>query len=112
MLPGGEWLLFSIGTVGNWDQARIVVQSLRTSERREIWRGGSDARYVPTGHIVYALEDNLFSIPFDLNTLRVTGGTVPLVEGVLRAAAGGTATANYGISGQGSLVYVSVVVAR
>jgi len=105
-LPGGEWILFTVGTgAGGWDEARIVIESLKTKERRDIWRGGSDARYVPTGHIVYALDDNLFAIPFDLDTLTVTGGPVPLVEGVFRAAV--TASANYGISDGGSLVYVA-----
>jgi len=106
MLPGGEWVLFTAGAgQGAWDDAQIVVQSLETKEQREVWRGGSDARYVPTGHIVYALDDDLFAIPFDLDTLTVTGGPVPLVEGVFRA--GVTASANYGISDGGSLVYVS-----
>ena len=105
-LPGGNWILFTVGTSANdWDEARIVVQSLGTKERRDVWRGGSDARYVPTEHIVYALDDNLFAIPFDLDTLTVTGGPVPLVEGVFKADA--TASANYGISDGGSLVYVS-----
>jgi serine/threonine-protein kinase len=106
LLPGGEWILFSIAaTTSAWDEARIVIQSTRSRQRREIWRGGSDARYVPTGHIVYALGDDLFAIPFDLGTLTVAGGPVPLVEGVLRATI--SASANYGISDGGSLVYVS-----
>jgi len=106
LLPGGEWVLFTVGAgPGSWDEAQIVVQSLGASERRDVWRGGSDARYLPTGHIVYALDDDLFAIPFDLDTLSVSGGPAPLVEGVLRA--GTTAGANYGVSDGGSLVYVS-----
>jgi serine/threonine-protein kinase len=104
-LPGGEWILFSVGGgAGTWDEARIVIQSLRTKERRDVWRGGSDARYVPTGHIVYAFDDDLFAVPFDLDTLSVTGGPVSLVENVSRAAATGVGA--YGISDSGSLVYV------
>src|SRR5262249_18207856 len=37
-----------------WNKARIVVQSLKTGERKILIEGGSAARYVPTGHIVYA----------------------------------------------------------
>jgi serine/threonine-protein kinase len=106
LLPGGEWVLFTVGaSAGNWSGARIVAESLKTKERRDIWRGGSDARYVPTGHIVYALEDDLFAIPFDLDTLTVTGGPAPLVEGAFKATV--AASANYGVSEDGSLVYVA-----
>jgi eukaryotic-like serine/threonine-protein kinase len=104
LLPGSEWVLFAVRKT-TWDEARIVVQSLKTQERRDVWQGGSDARYLPTGHIVYALGGDLFAIPFNLGSLKVNGGPVPLVQGVLRANA--TAGANYGVSEDGAMVYVS-----
>jgi hypothetical protein len=93
-----------------WDQAQIVVQSLRTGERTVVLRGGSDARYVPTGHLVYALEGGLFAVAFDADRLEVQGGAVSVVEGLMRAGGGANpaATANYGVSEQGTLVYVTV----
>jgi hypothetical protein len=55
-LPGGEWVLFTIRSVNaRWDEAQIVTQLLKTGERRVLVSGGSDARYIPTGHLVYAL---------------------------------------------------------
>ena len=69
ILPGGEWVLFTL-TSGSgptrWDEAKIVVQSLESGERKILWEGGSAARYVPTGHLIYALENVLFALPFDL----------------------------------------------
>ena len=112
MLPGGEWVLFTLtssSALTRWDEAQIVVQSLESGEQKILWEGGSDARYVPTGHLVYALENVLFALPFDLASLEVSGGPVPIVEGVRRAARPGTdtATANYGFSDdEGTLVYV------
>ena len=109
MLPGGEWVLFTLTSASGaarWDQAQIVVQSLDSGERKILWEGGSDARYVPTGHLVYALEDVLFALPFDLAGLEVSGGPVPVVEGVRRANAGFTASANYGFSDRGTLIYI------
>ena len=111
MLPGGEWVLFTLtsatGTT-RWDQAQIVVQSMESGERKILWEGGSDARYVPTGHLVYALEEVLFALPFDLASLEVSGGPAPIVEGVRRApnlsVAG--ASSNYGFSDRGTLIYV------
>ena len=66
--------------------------------------GGSNARYLPTGHLIYALGDSLFGVAFDADSVSVTGGAVPLAQGVLRAIA--TAGANYGVSEDGTLVYV------
>jgi serine/threonine protein kinase len=67
-LPGGEWVLFSISgeNVRSWDDAQIVAQSLKTGERKILVSGGSDARYIPTGHLVYALGDVLYAKAFDV----------------------------------------------
>jgi Tol biopolymer transport system component len=57
MLPGGQAVLFTLaaGTgAGRWDGAHIVVHSLASGEQKTLIEGGSDARYLPTGHIVYA----------------------------------------------------------
>jgi Tol biopolymer transport system component len=112
MLPGGEWVLFTLTSAGGgtrWDEAQIVVQSLESDERKVLWEGGSDARYVPTGHLVYALEDVLFALPFDLASLEVSGGPVPIVEGIRRSSnpSTNTATAHYGFSDRGALIYVA-----
>jgi serine/threonine-protein kinase len=112
MLPGGVWVLFSLtrGTGDTrWDVAEIVAHSLQSGERKVLWRGGSDARYVPTGHLIYALDDALFALPFDLERLEVSGGPVPLLAGLQRAftPATNTATAHYTVSDGGTLVYVT-----
>ena len=111
ILPGGEWVLFTATRATGatrWDEAQIVVQSLESAERKILWEGGSDARYVPTGHLVYALEDVLFALPFDLASLEVSGGPVPVVEGVRRAIdpQSNTASANFGFSDRGTLIYI------
>ena len=111
VLPGGEWVLFSTRAgATDWDEAQIVVQSVTSGERRVLWEGGSDARYLPTGHLVYALEDVLYGMAFDIDGLEVVGGPVSLIEGIARAAGGPggtTAAANYGISTGGSLVFLA-----
>jgi eukaryotic-like serine/threonine-protein kinase len=109
VLPGGEWLLFTIATANTkdgWDKAQIVVQSLKTAERKTLVSGGSDGRYVPTGHIVYALGGVLFAVPFDLRHLNVTSGPVPIVEGVSRSNSGTSGVAHFSVSSTGSLVFV------
>ena len=109
VLPGGEWVLFTLATAATadgWDKAQIVVQSLKSSERKTLVSGGSDGRYLPTGHLVYALGGVLFAVPFDLRRLAVTGGPVPIVEGVRRSTEAPTGTAHFSVSSTGSLVYV------
>ena len=105
LLPDGDSLLFDVAEGGDRDSGRIVVQSLATGERRDLITGGSNARYVPTGHLIYSFGDVLYGIAFDLETLTVSGGPVPLAQGIMRA--GGTGEAHYGIAGNGTLAYLS-----
>jgi len=105
MLPDRKTVLFTLSTTGSWDDSQIVAQSLETGERRVLIEGGRDARYVPTGHLVYALGETLLAVPFDLARLEVTSGPVPVVEGVGHGG-GDTWVAHASFSGSGSLVYV------
>ena len=105
LLPDGDSVLFS-ATTGTWDEGQIVAQSLSTKKRTVLVRAGSDARYVATGHLVYALDDGLFGVAFDAETLKVSGSSVPLEEGVMRSTADITGTANYGIAADGTLSFV------
>ncbi len=113
LLPGGDALLFTLSAGGsaggseNWDKAQIVVQSLKTGERKVVISGGSDGRYVPTGHIVYALGTTVLAVPFDVRKLQ-TGGPVPIIEGVRRAGpgGGGGADAQFAFANNGSMAYI------
>jgi serine/threonine-protein kinase len=109
ILPGGTTVLFTLATgtaADRWEKAQIVVQSLGSGERKTLVNGGSDGRYVPTGHLVYAREGIVFAVPMDLRRLEVTGGPIPIVEGVRRAAGSSTGAAQFDFSSAGSLVYV------
>jgi serine/threonine protein kinase/Tol biopolymer transport system component len=114
VLPGGEAVLYSTvgvstvraalgGTTPNTlDKAQIVVQSLRSGERKPLIEGSS-GRYLPTGHLTYARGGTLWAVPFDLKRREVTGGPVPVVEGVKRALG---ALAYFSVSDTGSLIYI------
>ena len=106
MLPGDEWVLYTLRSdgPGSWDKAEVVAQSLTTGERR-VLASGRDGRYVSTGHLVFALDNTIFAVPLDTSPPRVTGGPVPLVEGVLQAGNIGGA-AHFSVSNNGALVYV------
>ena len=90
-LPNGKALLFTFKEgIASWDEATIAVEQLDTGERKTLIRGGSDARYLPTGHLIYVVESTVFAVPFDLGRLEVTGGPVPVVEGAMRSSGGAT----------------------
>ena len=112
MLPGGEWVLFTLLAAGqsSWDEAKIVAQSVTTGERIVLIDGGRDGRYLSTGHLVYGLNGVLFAVPFDVGARQVTGGPVPLVEGVRQTSLSQSGPAHFSVSITGSLVYVPVSV--
>jgi len=113
LLPDGRSVLFtllstaaSVGS-GAWDNAEIVVQSLDSGKRETIVRGG-DARYVSSGHLVFALDTVLYAVRFDASARSIRGTPIPVVEGVQRAVRtpGSSAAANYSIADDGTLVYL------
>ena len=99
LLPAGEWLLFTLpkpdGTV------LTMVQSLITDEQRELFAGGTDARYLPTGHIVYARDSTLLARTFDPATLDVGTEAAPVREEVSPSSG----IAHWAFSSRGDLVY-------
>ena len=107
MLPGGEWVLFSVHPFDDvfWDEGQIVAQSVTTNERTVLIEGRG-GRYLSTGHLVYDVNTVLFAVPFDVGSRQVTGGPVPLVQGVREAAGTRTGAMQFRVSANGSLVYV------
>jgi serine/threonine-protein kinase len=115
LLPKGQYLLFTVAAsatrgASNWDTAQVVVQNLKSGARKVVIEAGSDARYIPTGQLIYAVGATLFAVPFDLNKLQVTGGPVPVLEGVRRSNQSVTAAAFFALSDEGSLIWIPDVV--
>ena len=107
VLPGGKAVLFTIqlSTQTTYDEARIAVLSLQTGKWRTLAQGGSYARYVPSGHIVFARAGSLMAMPFDLGRLQPAGDPVPVVDGLVTSTvtSGG---AEYDVTPGGLLAYV------
>ena len=104
ILEDGKTVLFTLARRASGSGAQIVAQSLETGERRVLIEGGIDARYLPTGHLVYGFEGDLLAVPFDVDRLEVTGDPVPVVEDVRTTAFGGAA--QFTFSETGALVYI------
>jgi hypothetical protein len=88
---------------GGFDGAQIAVYDLRSNTSKVLFRGGSHARYVSTGHLVYSTQGALRAVPFDLRRLEISGPSTP-VEDVavpLYAASAGF----FDVANDGTLVY-------
>jgi len=108
MLPDGQTVLYTIAqsiSTTDWDKAQIVAESLTSHKRTLLVDGGSDGRYVSTGHIVYAVGNSVFAVPFDAGALKVAGSPVPVVEDVSRASCC-TGASFFAISKTGSLATI------
>jgi serine/threonine-protein kinase len=109
LLPGGEAVLFTLSAgvaADRWDRGTIVVQSLRDGVRKRLIEGGSDGRYLPTGHLVYALGGTVYGVRFDARRLEIKGNPVPVLEGVQRGFAGASGAAQFSVAENGSLAYI------
>jgi eukaryotic-like serine/threonine-protein kinase len=123
ILDGGNLVLFSSTRdtgLDRWDRAEVVLLSRKTGQLKILIHGGSDARYVPSGHIVYVGGSTLFAVPFNLRRQEVTGSPVPILDGVMHTVRPTTATAldspsptnwpfgiaQFDFSANGSLIYI------
>ena len=101
ILPEGKGVLFTIASPG---QSSIAAFSFETGQYRTLIPRGSCAHYVKTGHIVYFLAGDLNAVPFVLKEMKVTGPSVPVVEGVM--SFGWYRGAHFSVSPNGSLIYI------
>jgi serine/threonine-protein kinase len=97
VLPGGRAVLIS-----SRDGALLV--SLETMEKKLLVKDVLYARYVRTGHLVYARAGAIEARPFNLATHEITGPPVPVINKILTDSVYGAA--QFAFSNNGLLVYV------
>ena len=106
VLPGGQVILFTvmptrtnvIDSASQSRQARIDALDLRNGKQMPILRGGGRPRYVPTGHLLFALDGTLHGVLFDARRLEVRGEPIELVAE--------TGSSEFAISEEGTLAHV------
>ena len=109
VLEGGR-LLFSLAKretnqADRWLNARIVVQRPGEANPTTVLEGGSDPRYLSSGHLVYLAGGVLYGRRFDPSRLA-SGPPVPLVHGIFRSTGGaGAGLYWYSVAENGTLVY-------
>jgi serine/threonine-protein kinase len=106
MLPGRDWVLYMFHPGGaTIEQGQAVVQSRTTGERRVVLEGIRDVQYLPSGHLVFGRANVLLAQAFDARRLTLSGGPVPVLEGVANASNAGPAN-HFALSSTGTLLYV------
>jgi serine/threonine protein kinase/Tol biopolymer transport system component len=100
LLPDGKTLLYTNLKRDVSSNPKIVIQSLESEDRKELFNGVG-AQYLPTGHLIYFLGElpnfDLFAVPFDPDSLELTGNHVRMLEGIISVA----------LSESGTLAYIS-----
>jgi serine/threonine-protein kinase len=83
VLPGDRGVLL---TAASWQekgyQQSVFVLDLKSDEVKTLFDEGGEAKYSPTGHIVFSRGENLLAAPFDLGKLEVTGEPVAVLSGL------------------------------
>jgi eukaryotic-like serine/threonine-protein kinase len=103
-LPDGQSLLFTVVPQEGSAGAQVALLDLRTLQTTKVLTGGSDARYVSTGHLVYASGSTLRAVAFDLGTRQMRGDSfqLPAVE----SATAANGAAQFAVSQSGTLVHL------
>jgi hypothetical protein len=105
-LPDGKSVLFTIVSRSDdgTDARDIALLDLETKTQTVLIRGGSTARYLPTGHVVYGAGDTLRAVAFDLERRAVVGTPMPVVVPVGFSEAGAY---EFDVAADGTLVYMT-----
>jgi eukaryotic-like serine/threonine-protein kinase len=110
-LPNGKAVLFTLMRYA-WDSRPwLALLRLDTGEWRILLEEAADARYVPTGHIVFLRQGKLMAVRFDLSRLEVIGQPIALVDNVIQSfetdSEHNTGSGQFCASDSGSLIYAA-----
>ncbi len=113
VLPGSKWVLYTLRKTA-WlsGSEQIIAQSLSTRERKAIVAGGAvDARFVPTGHVVFLRSGTLTARAFDSVSVTASGPEYGLAQGIAQALQGTSdlylsGAGQYAVSNTGTLIYL------
>ncbi len=115
VLPNRNALLFSIGGTTGAAPNRIAVLSLESGEYHTVLEGGYSPRYAPSGHLLYLVGETLMAAPFDLENLKTTGSSAPVIDGISGTSLLGfnrtrrpRGTGSFALSTDGSIAYLPV----
>ena len=103
-IPDTTAALFVIMDGNSTGIGDLATVRLDTGAVTRLGLTGTSPRWLPSGHLVFALDDgSLRAVAFDRERLETIGNPVPVVEGVSVKAAG---AGNYDLTENGDLFYL------
>ena len=102
-LPGNKAVLFTMWAGSN-DGASIGVLDVATGTTRVLVQGGTNPKFVKSGHIVYVDRGALRAVAFDVDRVAVMSEPVTILDGVLTKPSGAS---NFAVADDGTLAYVA-----
>ena len=112
-LPGESALLYTVSAATDLStDASVVVQPMDGGARHTVIAEGADARYLPSGRLVYMRLGTLMAVAFDASSLQAAGAPVALRENVMQAVNtrnnnAETGAGQFAVSTDGSLAYLA-----
>ncbi|HEX9607289.1 MAG TPA: hypothetical protein VF962_08670, partial [Gemmatimonadaceae bacterium] len=110
VLPNGKGVLFTVtfnrkNGVKDTISHAIAVAEIPSGEHRVIVNDAMYPRYAESGHLLYVTPNRtLMVVPFDENSMKVTGEPIELIEGMRVGTFG---SADLAVSASGTLVYAT-----
>jgi len=100
----GTHLLYTVmpaDAVG--DEGQVILQRFDGAERTVLLSGGTNAKILPSGHLIYIHNGAVFAMPYDATRRAVAGAPVAVVDGVSETSS--SWAGQFSISDTGTLVY-------
>ena len=102
--PDGNAVIFTVLRY-NHEALRLSIRSVDGRERRVPVESAGNGVALQSGHLVFARNDGLPAVAFDLSSHTVRGSPVPLLQDAFRDPAMEPALAHYSLSRDGAPVY-------
>ncbi|UCF41130.1 MAG: protein kinase [Gemmatimonadota bacterium] len=106
ILPDGDAVVFT-GVNASGQAVHVSILSLSTGEREVLIQGGGNARYLPTGYLVYAQPGGLYAVRFDAEARTVVGSPVRVAQDAVVGFPREPSIAHFDVAANGTLVYVA-----
>ncbi len=104
LLPEQRGVVVTVATGTGPTDRHIDVIEGPTGTRRTILAAGSRASYVSSGHLVFLWNGSLHAVPFDIESLSITGSTTTLIDDVITDPR--KSLAHVAVSQEGTLVFL------
>ncbi len=110
-LPDGKTVLFTV--MANWadPEPKVAILDEGKGEPRVLIENAADARYVPTGHLVFVRQGKLMAVKFDLAKRATVGQQIVVLPDVMQSLNWSiynynTAAGQFAFSGSGHLAFL------